>query len=618
MSHARFTLGCLLLVAGCRGGVDGEDASRPRRAAPTAAPQASAAPAIEELKAPPPPPDPVPERLGTPASSRAKRPAWSRYREDYAPQPAGRDKLFNESSGPLQGEQVGLVCRLGISTTNHGRSNLGAFDGMADLSAAVSITQGKEVVKLDALGPEDTKEMWFTVPLVTPEKGAKLRVTSRDRDFFSNDPIESVQATFDGSYPLTAKGRISQLECRPLGRAVVERHLESARIAADEAHAVMEAARPDLSAPSFDMKRSQDQNEEGLRSKLDEMAGLVGWDDPRVVRRVERLAAQQKRMVSDLGAATEAMGQKLPPSADGSTPMADGALAVRVTSYACGPDVAKKYNRAVSERTRDEFKARPCVLAMDVVNRTGAPIEVDGSTDTIGPLGDLYMLSSTGEQFGVEVFGEVREGKVRRLEYEQRAIVPDGATVSLVAHPVGKAELSAFAPPLLLRGFHAGRRTGKPREWMSVAGGAVELRATDLTCRDDGCVLRVQFRLSGRGFLKIDGLLHEIQEPQMRLMLLDPSTFELPKPGKGKGDSGRPLEEGVTKLLFKPFATVERGVVRPFDNYLEVTTLGQTVEIAFEMDGAPLPGGMDLDKLVLDTSFDAVPSFLRVAPPPAP
>ncbi|UQA56447.1 hypothetical protein [Polyangium aurulentum] len=624
MRHARLTVGCLLLVAGCRGGSDGKDESRSRRAVPTAAPQASAAPAVEAPKAPPPPPEPVPERLGTPASSQAKRPAWSRYREDYAPQPESRDKLFNESSGPLQGEQVGLVCRLGISTENHGHSNLGAFDGMADLSAAVSLTQGKEVVKLDALGPEDTKEMWFTVPLVKPEKGAKLRVASRDRDFLSSEPIESLQATFDGSYPLTAKGRVSQLECRPLGRAVVERHLEIARIAADEAHAVMAAPRPDPLVPSFDVQRPKDQIEGAVRWKLDDMAGLVGWDDPRVVRRVERLVEQQLRMVSELGGATEAMRQKLPPSADGLTPMAEGALAARVTSYACGPDVAKKYNRAVSDRTRDEFRARPCVLGIDVVNRTGAPIEVDGSTDTIGPLGDLTMLSPTGAQFDVEIFGEVREGKVRRLEYEQRAIVPDGATVSLVAHPVGKEELSAFAPPLLLRGMHAGRRTSKPREWLSVAGGSIELRATDLTCRDKDCELRVQLRPTGNArFLKIGGFVHEIEEPPMKLMLLDPSTFNLPKPEKGKGDSGRALEEDVTKLLFRPFATVEGGVLQRIENDLEVTTPGQTVEVAFEMDGAPLPGGMDLDKLVLDklvleTSFDPLPSFLRVEPPPAP
>src|SRR5690349_10432373 len=133
MRHAHLTLGCLLLVAGCGGGLqevprdlDGEAEPRPRRAVAKAAPQAAAAPAIEKPAAPP--PEPVPERLGTPASSRAKKPAWSMYSGEYAPQAPWRAKLFDESSGPLQGEQVGLVCRLGISsTTRHG-----GFAGLPD------------------------------------------------------------------------------------------------------------------------------------------------------------------------------------------------------------------------------------------------------------------------------------------------------------------------------------------------------------------------------------------------------------------------------------------------------------------------------------------------------
>ncbi|MDC3958905.1 hypothetical protein [Polyangium jinanense] len=618
----RVALGCLLLVAGCSGGLqemlrelDGEPAPRPRPALSTAGPEAAASklpasPATEKPPAPP-PLEPIPERLGTPASSRAKKPIWSMASESYAPQPTDRHALFVASSGPLQGEQVGLICRLGINTKNHGD-----FDGEADLSVDVSITQGKEVVRCRAGGPEDTMEMWFSVPLVTLEKGAKVRVTSIDRDLVFDDGIERVAATFNGSYPLTAKGRVSQLECRPLGRELVERHLEQPRNVADKALATMEAVRPDLSERYFGLGMGGDSGAWSARSAIENLAGLVGWDDPRVERRVERLAAQEKRIKDELGAAVEAMRGKLEAPADGPTPMADGGIAVRVTSYACGPDVAKKYRKHVAFKTRDEFKERPCVLGFDVVNHTGAPLEVDEFQGRIGPLKNLKMISSAGAQFDVQLFGEVREGKIRPVGFDHRPVVPNGATIRLLAQPVGKADPAAFASPLLLRGLHGGRRTGKPREWTSLSGGAIALRVTDLTCTEKGCVLRAALRRSGSARLAINSFFRRI-EPPLWLRLLDPSAFPAPKPGKDKGGYVRPLEDRVKGPYFEPFATFERNVVRPFEKDIELAP-GQTVELAFAMKGEPLPGGMDLDKLVLDTSFDEVPSFLRVEPAPAP
>lgn len=144
------------------------------------------------------------------------------------------------------------------------------------------------------------------------------------------------------------------------------------------------------------------------------------------------------------------------------------------------------------------------------------------------------------------------------------------------------------------------------------------MRATELVCTGKRCVLRAEVRRTGKAKVSMNAFFRRF-EPSIGFRLLDPADFVIPKRKSPTWN----IEDGIRGPLFQPYARIDQGKLQSFDKDFEFVT-GQTITLQFGMTADdPLLRNMDLDKVVLDTWFDPVASFVRIeapiptSPPPA-
>lgn len=581
-----------------------------------APPQASAKPAETVVPEPPPPPEAVPDKLGSPPSSLAKRPSFASS-SSFAPQPRSSSALYEEAKDPSTANVAGFVCLVSVKPYQDN-----APDGFPDLSVDVTVSRGKETWSLSARGGEDRVVMTFAVPLVELRAGDRIAVSIVDRDIVFNDFVEKLQTTFKGEFPLTAKGKKSEIECRPLARSLLEKHLKTPIQRADIAIGTYDAVKPSLTG-SLGTGVIGDYLMSPAQSALEEMAGLVGWDDPRVGRRMERIDAIRQRIQVETSRQAQALRDKLPAPAQNAWPVADGALEVRPSALSCNPANAKQYKALIATSEVEAFAKKPCVLELEIHNRSGVPIQVDDFYDRIGPLGELRLISSTGAVYGLALFATKQNGKSQKLDMDNRPIFGPGETFTVLATPTGGASV-AFEAPFVLRGEHSRRTTAKTKEWTVVAGGAAEVRMTSIACgpnagaeynanapsfgrtsweKPPACVVHAEIRRLGATPVKLGHFFRDIN-PIEHIGLFDPASFTPPKKGRVPGEDAR----GV---WLRPFALLGPDKARPLERDVEIAQ-GATVEIALA-SGEEAPAiAADLDKLILAMDFDEKFSFLRV------
>lgn len=587
-------------------------------AAPTAQAQASAKPTVTAPREAPPPPEPVPDKLGSPSSSLAKRPAFAST-SSFAPQPPNSSALYDEAKAPLKANAVGFVCLVSVKPYQDNQQ-----DGFPDLSVNVTIARGKEKWSLSARGHEDQVSMTFAVPLMELEAGDRVGVSILDRDVLFDDAVETLQTTFKGEFPFSAKGKRSELECRPLERSILEKHLGTPKERADIAIGAYDAVKPSLLG-SLGTGVIGEHLVPTAQAALDDMAGLVGWDDPRVLRRLERIDAIRKRILSETSQQVRALREKLPLPSQNAVEVADGALEVRPSSLSCNPANAKQYKALISLGEADAFAKQPCVLSLEVHNGSGVPIQVDDFYDKIGPWGELRLISSTGALHALALFATVQNGKTKKIEMGNRPVFGPGETFTVLATTRGAGEIAgALDAPFLLRGRYGRRTSAKTKEWTRVAGGAAEVRMTSLECgpnaaaeynanapsfgrttweKPPACVVHAAIRRTGATPVVLGHFFRDTK-PIEHIGLFDPASFTPPKKDRVPGEDAK-------GIWLKPFAVLAPDRARPLDKDVEIAQ-GAIVEIALASDEQPLQAAPDLDKLVLVTDFDEVSSFLRV------
>jgi len=353
-------------IAGCR-------LSEPLCASVTTARAARAA-------APPEPPvTPPPARLATPAESRAARPRWVAD-DGYAPgttidAPAPAELV---AGGPLR--EVLLVCDLaGVATAG---------------TLVVEARAGATPAHRPPVYAHEGRPR-FVVPLVTLDPGEALAVSVWRRSsswFWGTQEVllGRVSAEYRGALPLARGGRGVTVSCVALGREGIE-----ARVAPRLAALARALVEFDIGVDPI-VERAADWGIGGwgmgeLRRRVEAIAGLVGWSDPRIVALLPALDHYRDVFYRHLGRLLAARREQLP---------APGTLLsfkkgdLRVVGSVCGAAIDRKRVLWAREKVAPDG----CVTVVEVVGRGPAALEASPRTGSLGAVWSLELAWADGRR----------------------------------------------------------------------------------------------------------------------------------------------------------------------------------------------------------------------------
>ncbi len=238
----------------------------------------------------------------TPAGSAWLKPAWADH-EGYAPPPPGRLLHLGE---PFSGELDGALLVCEATTTHRGdRQRI-----LADLRGHdttrpdmdVWMTIGDQGVL--SHGPDDSTSVHFGAPAVSLRDTEGIGVSLQDRGVFRKVTFDTMHAGYAGELPLALLSESSEGQCLAVPDELVEAELLSQLDRADELQPLFEQREVDLSASDFGSATTDDP-----RPPLRSAASVVGWGEPRVRERVERVDSAQELFRQSIGGAmTEAHG----------------------------------------------------------------------------------------------------------------------------------------------------------------------------------------------------------------------------------------------------------------------------------------------------------------------
>ena len=333
-----------------------------------AASAAPVAPVAPTLPAPP-------AEAGQPAQSLAARPAWESTAQ-YAPQAPASVRL---NTAAHQGTADGLVTCLVEADARDPQGIFGVF-AAPDLNARVVLGEAH----MFAVGPEDSRSMRISAPLIHLEPGTPIQIAVEDRDVFKTEAVETVTGTYGGSLPFSIAGSRISADC---GLVPADKVEELAAGLLAEVHIGLQgwdrSAHPDLQT------RDLGGPELAVRQSLRESAGLVGWHDPRVVH----LVTEHDRIMARYEAAlTRSLAEVA--AAAGDTWVDIGSLDARRGTLRCGEGA-----------TRLGGTAEGCSVILPIRAETPTPIEWPG---TLGSAISAELVWSRGRA-EVQLAGQVTE-----------------------------------------------------------------------------------------------------------------------------------------------------------------------------------------------------------------
>jgi hypothetical protein len=550
----------------------------------------------------------VPEHLGTPSTSRTAAPKFWSLKEGYAPQPPQIHSLFKDADlGPNDPrEPGGIACSLGLEAGGPD----GAYDPFSNPDPEVHVTleRGREKWKLFVDGRDDVYNLDFAVPLLGPRKADRVTVSVIDDDLHYDDFIETLRTTLKGGGPFSLTGRWATVECRPYSRDVAEQYILKQKDDVDKALSAMESIKPDLVEEHFGLGRNEDGGARGVRWEIEYLAGLTGWEDPRVQKRLARLTEAESTVSNVFSGAFDAL-QKHLPKMGSYVDAADGAIHSRVHFYECSPTVAKTFARWAEDDDAAALRKHGCVLGLEVTNLTSTPMEIDGGS--VGPWHGFRIVARTGAVFYFGMVAVTMRGKTRKLDDSRKPMLAPGATAVLFGVPYSRSHSAAPAPPLFVRGFHGSRTLETPSEGGTLAGGALQMRVSRVACGADAasliatvtpasttdrpepgtCVMQTRMAWQGtRHPLTIDRFL-SARKPLGTMVLLFANQ---------------------AKVRMEPLATLGANGLQRLTDRMEVKA-GATVDVLWVSRGAAQTPPA-VTPYQVHVEFAAAPTMLRVDP----
>jgi hypothetical protein len=258
--------------------------------------------------------------------------------------------------------------------------------------------------ELETRSPDTHGIFWVSAPTVRLYPGEAITAIVRDyRLPTGQGQTITLRAIYDGTLPLKVKVDGAVMECRVLSH---EARAELTRLA--------------LHALDFETDRL-DTREQGkmftgdayprATQRVELVASLTGWADPRLALRLNRLAQVHKRLVGDV--TTEILQKQalLPPP--GGKTYADalpGVFAVSVVSLACGKETAKWLSE---EAAPGESAA--CLLRLKLRNDGAVPLDTTAHGDHVAGA-QLQLSDRFGRPVALHALGIIPQnhGLIRR------------------------------------------------------------------------------------------------------------------------------------------------------------------------------------------------------------
>ena len=225
------------------------------------------------------PNDAVPSSYTSYEESEAQRPSWS----DGALQVQEPEAIFAAASASSPGQlaQALLLCKVQLI-------NAGGFDIGSDPDPRTTITlsSGRTINHF----VKNRLSFYVSAPLVTLQTGDSISLLIVDDDervlgpTTESDGIASLSITAEGAPSITGSSAHAEIECVTLTN---KERLESfVAIALDKADQEIVRAYSFVGPPD---KAAIDSKRQNLQYKLAGIAALVGWADPRVQARWQKL-----------------------------------------------------------------------------------------------------------------------------------------------------------------------------------------------------------------------------------------------------------------------------------------------------------------------------------------
>ena len=379
----------------------------------------------------PPPAIPPPARLATPAESRAARPAWSRDTNEV---PATTLENYDPADlipgGPLR--DALLVCDFTV------RGGSDPDELVAELRVGASRVHRPEVHR-------HGDQARLVVPLLHLDPGEALgfAVWRRTSSWFwgvQDTSLGRATLPYKGTLPLAHDARGLRLACVALGRDGIEREL-AVRVAAltqqlasfDLGVDPISEGSPDWGIGSWGMT--------GLQRRVEAIAGLVGWSDPRIAVLLPALAHYHAVYTRHL---TRLIASKTAPLP------APGALLsfergdLRVVGSLCGDAIDRKHVLWA----RDKVPKDGCVTVIEVLARGPTPLEPSPRTGSLGSIWQPEFIWADGRRVDAWAVGaEPLPGK--RRDPERLRLAP-GASARFYLAPERPWHRDGDEPPVLL------------------------------------------------------------------------------------------------------------------------------------------------------------------------
>jgi hypothetical protein len=378
--------------------------------------------------------DEAPLLWTTPLQSRHAAPAFAQ-RDGYAPQLSESVKrsLFERKESREVSTDGGpepclVVCLVhGLKAVDTGFLKSLFNTSAAELDVHVTIQKDVTIVER---GPEDRNFTFVSVPLVDCNARGRWKLHLRDRD--GGDSYDDMGTTHvTPPFPVKKKDRVAEVTCRAFERDRVEAELAATFDKTDQTlDEIVETLEVDPRDPSLGVTPVLTR----MQRAVNDLAGWIGWADPRVIRRRDRGLRILSELQSDRVAFVKEKASQ--PAAEAIFSYGRGEYGVSVGSMDCDPTTVKAFDKP---RSRFEVEVPlACVLPLRTRNF---------GDDTLGPdLGGVLgwkavVARSDGETFPLVFLGfegsEVTKAQtgVDILEPGAKATVLMGIPAAALSEP---------------------------------------------------------------------------------------------------------------------------------------------------------------------------------------
>lgn len=310
---------------------------------------------------------------GSPAGSLAQRPPWRNADLGYAPTMSESDAAPLFAAGTTQAEDrpslAGdlLACRIDVKFEEIKSWSLRPHKwAAADLLIAIGFgpSGATEPGRIVTSGTNQSNHAHFVVPAARLAANEVVDIIVNDRDrLLGRDFIDRIPLLFAGSTPLLATGAVSAVVCRVVDTAALGPFVHTRLWDVDDAFAQWRVGKPDIGSGTATCAAPA-----AVTDALAHLAAMLGWDDPRVVARLDRAASTEVAVMQACAERYAAFVGGLESVGVPAT-LAGTDIGVRVLDGSCGAAAMARL-----EATSGRSAGSTCMFALEITNRASVPL----------------------------------------------------------------------------------------------------------------------------------------------------------------------------------------------------------------------------------------------------